>query len=226
MRILSGPWGRLLLLLSATPTCVLATPMATPVFINEFHYDNAGADVGEFIELAGPAGTDLNGWQLVLYNGLDGRSYRAVSLSGVLGDVTGSGFGFQVINFSTNGLQNGAPDGMALIDAFGGVQEFLSYEGSLIALDGPALGLASRDVGVSESATTPPGASLQRTGQGSLAEDFIWQAAVLATPGAGNPGQRLAPLPVNLALGGAWPLWLTGLAWLSLRRCHRQVARS
>ena len=34
----------------------------TPVFINEFHYDNDGADAGEFVEVAGPAGTSLNGW--------------------------------------------------------------------------------------------------------------------------------------------------------------------
>jgi hypothetical protein len=38
-------------------------------WINEFHYDNAGTDAGEFIEIAGLAGTNLAGWQLVLYNG-------------------------------------------------------------------------------------------------------------------------------------------------------------
>ena len=39
------------------------------VFINEFHYDNIGADTGEFIEIAGTAGTDLTGWSLIRYNG-------------------------------------------------------------------------------------------------------------------------------------------------------------
>ena len=38
-------------------------------FINEFHYDNSGTDAGEAIEIAGPAGTNLTGWTLVLYNG-------------------------------------------------------------------------------------------------------------------------------------------------------------
>ena len=38
-------------------------------FINEIHYDNVGTDSGEAIEVAGPAGTDLTGWSLVLYNG-------------------------------------------------------------------------------------------------------------------------------------------------------------
>ncbi|MEZ5000823.1 MAG: hypothetical protein R2727_09375 [Bacteroidales bacterium] len=42
---------------------------AQSVFINEIHYDNDGTDVDEGIEIAGPAGTDLTGWKLVLYNG-------------------------------------------------------------------------------------------------------------------------------------------------------------
>ena len=41
----------------------------TPVFINEIHYDNAGTDMGEAIEVAGPAGEGLSGWSIVLYNG-------------------------------------------------------------------------------------------------------------------------------------------------------------
>ena len=53
---------------------------ATPVFINEIHYDNAGADSGEAIEIAGPAGTDLSGWSLVLYNGNGGAAYKTTAL--------------------------------------------------------------------------------------------------------------------------------------------------
>lgn len=30
------------------------------VFINEIHYDNAGTDVGESVEIAAPAGTNLS----------------------------------------------------------------------------------------------------------------------------------------------------------------------
>ncbi|MBA3309516.1 MAG: hypothetical protein H0U28_05570, partial [Nocardioidaceae bacterium] len=43
--------------------------VATEIFVNELHYDNAGTDAGEFIEIAGPAGADLTGWSLALYNG-------------------------------------------------------------------------------------------------------------------------------------------------------------
>ncbi len=41
------------------------------IFINEIHYDNDGTDADEAVEIAGPAGTDLTGWTIVLYNGND-----------------------------------------------------------------------------------------------------------------------------------------------------------
>jgi len=57
-----------LLALVASPAAAVAPPDGQ-VFVNELHYDNAGTDAGEAIEVAGPAGTDLAGWSLVLYNG-------------------------------------------------------------------------------------------------------------------------------------------------------------
>ncbi len=42
------------------------------IFISEFHYDNASTDVGEFVEITAPAGTDLSGWSIVRYNGTPG----------------------------------------------------------------------------------------------------------------------------------------------------------
>ena len=36
------------------------------IFINEFHYDNTGADVGEAIEIALPTGTDISNLSVVL----------------------------------------------------------------------------------------------------------------------------------------------------------------
>ena len=53
-----------------------ARPVQAPgdIFISEFHYDNAGADAGEFVEVTAPAGTDLTGWSIVLYNGTGGAS--------------------------------------------------------------------------------------------------------------------------------------------------------
>ena len=160
---------------------------AGPVFINELHYDNAGTDVGEFVEVAGPTGTDLSGWSIVLYNGSNGTAYDTITLAGTLADG-GQGYGFEVVNLPTNGLQNGSPDGVALVDG-GTVVEFLSYEGSFAAAGGPADGQASTDIGVSETSTTLVGESLQLVGSGTNAEDFTWSGPVAETPGAANTGQ-------------------------------------
>ncbi|MEO1687009.1 MAG: ExeM/NucH family extracellular endonuclease, partial [Pseudomonadota bacterium] len=159
-------------------------------FINEFHYDNDGGDEGEFIEIVGLAGTDLTGWQVELYNGSNDRTYDTLSLSGVLADA-GDGYGFAVIDLPANGLQNGSPDGMALIDAGGAVVEFLSYEGVITAVNGSAAGETSTDVGVQESGSTPIGQSLQRAGVGAAASDFAFSAPSAATKGAVNSGQTL-----------------------------------
>ena len=71
-------------LVAVTPAAAL---MSTgPVFISEIHYDNAGTDVGEAIEVQAPVGTDLSGWQIVLYNGSNNTAYGPRTLSGVVGD--------------------------------------------------------------------------------------------------------------------------------------------
>ena len=90
----------------------LAQAATAQVFINEFHYDNAGTDTGEAIEVAGPAGTDLTGWTLVLYNGSTGVAYNTTNLSGTIANQQG-GFGTIFVTYPTNGIQNGSPDGIA-----------------------------------------------------------------------------------------------------------------
>jgi predicted extracellular nuclease len=161
---------------------------ATPVFINEIHYDNSGTDAGEALEIVGPAGTDLAGWSVVLYNGSGGALYTTTPLSGAIADQFG-GFGALALAYPENGIQNGAPDGVALVDNTNAVVQFLSYEGSFVAIDGPAAGLTSTDIGASESSSTVAGQSLQLTGGGTQYEDFVWAAAATSTFGALNNGQ-------------------------------------
>ncbi|MBT6744935.1 MAG: lamin tail domain-containing protein, partial [Flavobacteriales bacterium] len=155
-------------------------------FINEIHYDNSGSDAGEAIEVAATAGTNLNGWSLALYNGSNGTVYNTRNLSGVVGD-SGNGFGFVTENIS--GIQNGSPDGIALVDNTGNVIQFLSYEGTLTATNGPANGLSSTNIGVSEASSTAVGFSLQLQGSGSSYGDFTWSAAQVSTFGAPNNNQ-------------------------------------
>ena len=136
-------------------------PPTTSVFINEIHYDNKGTDEGEAIEISAPTGTDLSGWTVVLYNGADTRrSPYSTESVGTTAGICGS-FDLHLIEFPTNGIQNGSPDGIALVDASGHVVQFLSYEGSFTASSGPASGLSSTAMPKSESGSTPIGHSLQ-----------------------------------------------------------------
>jgi len=167
----------------------LGTPADGPTlspWINELHYDNVSTDTGEFVELAGPAGMDLTGWNLVFYNGSGAAVYATAALSGVIPDQGGC---LGTLSFAIAPIQNGGPDGLALVDPSSQVVEFLSYEGSFVALGGPASGLSSIDIGVSETNATPVGTSLQRSGSGAQGSDFSWLTTSVQTPGALNNGQ-------------------------------------
>ena len=162
--------------------------MATDVFINELHYDNTGTDANEGIEIAGPAGTDLTGWSIDLYNGNGGTVYNTQSLNGVIADQQ-NGFGTLSLTYPVNGIQNGSPDGIALINNNGTAVQFLSYEGAFTAVGGPANGLTSTDIGVRETGSEPLDQSLQLTGSGSVYEDFTWNTPATNTYNAINTGQ-------------------------------------
>jgi len=165
------------------------------VFINELHYDNTGADTGEGLEVAAPAGTDLAGYQLIFYNGSNGSPYATETLSGTVNDQMGTGSGVKF--FPVSGVQNGAPDGVVLFNSgTSTVEQFLSYEGQITAVSGVAAGMTSTDIGVGETGSTPVGQSLQLKGTGSRAEDFMWVPASAASPGAINEGQTLVGIPV------------------------------
>ena len=185
----------LALLLMALPM-QSAQAATTSVFINEIHYDNTGTDSGEAVEIAGPAGTDLTGLSLVLYNGANGQSYNTTTLSGAIPDL-GGGFGVVVVNYPSNGIQNGSPDGMALVDSSNNVVQFLSYEGTFTAIDGPAAGMLSTDIGVSETGSGAVGDSLQLTGTGTAYEDFTWTSDSPNTFGAFNTSQIFASPPTT-----------------------------
>ena len=139
-----------------------AAPASGTARISEIHYDNAGPDVGEGVEVSGGS---LDGWSLVLVNGSGGAPYRTVPLSG-------SG----VVWVPVEGVQNGSPDGVALVDPAGRVVEALGYEGSFRGVGGAVDGARFQDIGVAETSDAEPGTSLQ----------FVsgrWTAGRAATPG-------------------------------------------
>jgi predicted extracellular nuclease len=198
-RLERGIAGLLVVVMLLTMVPLAGVPpvlaQGTTVFVNELHYDNDGIDTGEFIEIAGPAGTDLSGWSLVLYNGNGGAVYNTKDLTGVVIPDQDNGFGTVAFGYPQDGIQNGSPDGLALVGPGGVVIQFLSYEGSFVAVGGPADGMTSTDIGVVESSSTLVGYSLQLAGTGSVYEDFSWNTPLANTRGAVNAGQTFAEVP-------------------------------
>lgn len=161
-------------------------------WINEFHYDNTSTDRGELVEIVLSPGENISDYSIVLYNGANGQSYDTKALT--VGTVTDlpNGYRAVVIRYPENGIQNGAPDGIALVGPGGAVREFISYEGTFKATNGPASGLTSSDVGtnVFESGAQE-GTSISRTDSGDEGSDFRWVLSADDTPGAVNIGQIL-----------------------------------
>ena len=113
--------------------------------LNELDYDQPSFDTAEFVEILNVSDRRYRLGQvaLVFVNGSTSAEYRRVQLSGRLGPsrrlvaataavpVDGSA---RVISLplSRNNIQNGSPDGVALVDTANGViLDALSYEGSI-----------------------------------------------------------------------------------------------
>jgi hypothetical protein len=117
------------------------------LILNEVEYDEVGTDSDEFVEIYNNTGApvSLANYTLVLVNGSNNATYKVVSLApaGTLADkqylVVGSATvvaaqGALKIDFSaaTNNVENGSPDGVALVDTSAGVVvDALSYEGAM-----------------------------------------------------------------------------------------------
>ncbi len=175
---------------SSTISIRIINPNSTEnLWINEIHYDNAGDDSDEGVEIAGAAGSILSDYSLILYNDLNGNFYSSNALTGTL-DNEQCGFGAAWVGYAPNGIQNGPRDGIALVKGSQVVQ-FLSYDGVMTASNGPAAGMTSVDIGVKESATTPVGHSLQLKGTGSVYSAFTWATAQPHSHGTLNPDQAV-----------------------------------
>ncbi|MGY1682049.1 ExeM/NucH family extracellular endonuclease [Geodermatophilus sp. SYSU D01176] len=167
---------------------VASAAAPTAPHVSEIHYDNVGTDTGEFVEVHVPAGADSSGLSIVLYNGNGGATYAEIP-------VPAPAAGASVVAVDTPGLQNGSPDGLALLRD-GAVLEFLSYEGVLTATDGPAAGRTSTDIGVSEPDSTPVGQSLSRT-YDATADGLVWAGPAASSRGSVD-GAGSEPEPADV----------------------------
>ncbi|BBM69174.1 hypothetical protein [Rhodothermus marinus] len=186
---------RRLLLTAGLILLLLPASQAQNAWINEFHYDNAGADANEFVEivLENAGSFDLSDFTLVLYNGANGEAYGTHSLDTFTEGVTDGNYTLYYKYIAS--IQNGTPDGLALCYQ-GNVIQFLSYEGAFTATDGCAAGTTSTDIGVAEDGTGSSSESLQLIGSGSEYDEFSGWVIATASPGDPNTGQTLISRPV------------------------------
>jgi len=119
--------------------------------INEFHYANTSTTKTGFVEVIAPKDfAELNTATLSLYNG-EGKYYESYMLKEFLSlpDSEYGDFKIYYLDFPTG-----------LIDGTGGLSlsvedqviQFISYGGTITAVNGPAINITSNDIGVVEMA--------------------------------------------------------------------------
>ena len=185
--------------------------VAQNVFLNEIRANDASTDDAEFIELIGPADTDISGWSVSHINGSGGSVIFSFTFPAntVIPDdgITDSGgnpIGFIVIKNTNHSvinadfdwgllsLQNG-PDGILLEDADGKRIQALTYNGS-----GDLTGGTPPWRNIGSDANDDRGLSAPEDVNESAALD--WELE-LATPGELNTNQLGGDisLPVQLS---------------------------
>jgi Lamin Tail Domain len=161
-------------------------PPTGGLVINEVDYDQVGTDGDGFVELknTGTTEVDLAGIALVYVDGADSAEYDREALTGTLAPGA-----YAVVE---GDAQNGAPDGLALVDTDdGSLLDALSYEGGITAavISGRAYSLVEGTMlpdTVADSNTVA--GSLSRIPDGADTNDAAsdWVLTTTLTRGAAN----------------------------------------
>jgi hypothetical protein len=175
--------------------------------INEVDYDNLGTDSLEYVEIYNGGGAvNLTGYKLILVNGSNSTVYSTIDLSAA-GTLAAGGYlvvgsdaalllapgSAKTISLGSGNdyIQNGAPDGVALVSA-SVLVDALSYEGSITAVTIPTIG----SVSLVEAPVLSSSVADSNTVQGSLCRipngadtnhaNSDWAFSTTPTPGAAN----------------------------------------
>ena len=211
-------------------TSILAAAMSAnaAVVINEFLYDPAGTDTGEYIELYnnGAAPVDISGWTVNPVNGAGGAAYSIITIPaatnlaagdyyviGSAATINASYPGVVDQDFSLNNiLQNGAPDAIVLRDAGAVKVDAVNYEADgAFTLAGPFETEARSEGGVGRTVSRLITDTTQAVTTGRLPNgvdtdsneaDF---ANIAATPGAANVDS--VTLPFTDSFSTVDPAW-------------------
>ena len=182
---------------------------AAKLVINEVDYDSVGSDTAEFIEIRnnGPGPASLSGVAIVLVNGANGAEYARIDLSGAMELAAGAYLVVHSANVTvpesaksilfpgnTDQIQNGSPDGVALIQTSPpALLDALSYEGSIpaaqiVGFSAPVSLLEGTPLAVGVADSTSVNGSLGRFPDGIDTNDSNtdWSFRATPTPGAAN----------------------------------------
>jgi len=192
---------------ASTASSVVAIGSGGGLVLNEVDYDNVGTDTAEYVEIlnAGPTPIDLTGYQLVLVNGSGNAVYKTYELGPgtlaagqylVLGSQSALASvpaGVATISFGTGSdyVQNGAPDGLAIINT-NTLVDALSYEGAMTMVTISGLGTVSLvegtmlPVSVADSSTVPGALCRLPNGSDQNNASVDWKLCSTLTPGRAN----------------------------------------
>lgn len=183
---------------------------ATHLVINEVDYDNVGTDTAEYIEIYNPSAQTVSLANKVLYlvNGSDNTVYTTVDLSSAgslppLSYLVVAGAGVTVPasakkidpGWTSNAIQNGAPDGLALVDTSAlTVIDALSYEGSITAAMLPGFTVppslvegTALDASIADSNTADGSLCRHPNGQDTDNATADWAFCATRSVGTANP---------------------------------------
>lgn len=177
---------------------VFSATLNAQVYLNEVDYDQSGTDMAEFIELVGPSGSSLNGYVLEFFTGSTGAMYDSYDLSGqTIPADNVEGFGFFVIGpagftnldynpsgWTSNAIQNGAPDGI-LLKLNGTIVDAISYEGDMSTVNGeftPGMTITAADGPVENTSIGRSSLGFDSGGQ----DQFFAQSVEMTSPGEIN----------------------------------------
>ena len=187
-----------------TGNCASNICFQNHLVINEIDYDQIGPDTNEFVEVYNGTGSpvDLTNLALVFIDGSNSSTYLSVNL----GPGTLPAGGYLVVASATvtvpapsikittaAAIQNGSPDGVALVDltaAQPALLDALSYEGSIMLANITGFGMASLVEGTPLAAvdSNTKNGSLSRLPNGSDTNNAAsdWAFSNTPTPGAPN----------------------------------------
>ncbi|CAN5205482.1 hypothetical protein BH11MYX1_BH11MYX1_38990 [soil metagenome] len=194
---------------SSTANITVSTG-ANHLVINEVDYDNVGTDTAEYIEIFNPSAQTISLTNKVLYlvNGTDSAVYTTVDLSSAvslapLSYLVVAGAGVTVPasakkidpGWTSNAVQNGAPDGIAIADTSTlTIIDAFSYEGSIAAAMLPGFATPPSLVEgtvlaatIADSNTAEGSLCRHPNGQDTDNANADWGLCATLSPGTANP---------------------------------------